>query len=133
MTRQGLVDLLGAGYDPSNLGHFSTKGATWMKSRLLAAGLLSLLTAAVAAEPDGARAAELRYLLVQDCGSCHGLTFRGGLGPALLPQTLQGKPEEYLAATILYGRPGTPMPPWQPFLSQDEAVWLARQLKEGVQ
>ena len=87
---------------------------------------------AAAAAPQGAREAELRNMLVQDCGSCHGLTFKGGLGPALLPENLQDKPEGYLAATILYGRPGTPMPPWGPFLTPDEARWMAQLLKEGV-
>lgn len=83
--------------------------------------------------PDAARQAELRHLLLQDCGSCHGLSLKGGLGPALLPANLSDKPEDYLAATILYGRPGTPMPPWQPFLTTDEAAWLAKLLKQGVQ
>lgn len=96
--------------------------------------LLCLLMApAFAAEPDPARQAELRHLLLQDCGSCHGLSLKGGLGPALLPADLGNKPEDYLAATILQGRPGTPMPPWQPFLTPDEALWLARLLKQGVQ
>jgi cytochrome c55X len=83
----------------------------------------------LASEPDRARQSELRQLLLHDCGSCHGLQLKGGLGPALLPQALHGKPAGYLAATILQGRPGTPMPPWQPFLSQEEALWLAQQLK----
>lgn len=87
----------------------------------------------LAAEPDPARQAELRHLLLQDCGSCHGLSLKGGLGPALLPDLLANKPEDYLAATILHGRPGTPMPPWQPFLTPDEAAWLARLLKQGIQ
>jgi cytochrome c55X len=80
--------------------------------------------------PSDQRQAELRNLLTQDCGSCHGLTLAGGLGPPLLPQALAGKPPEYLAATILYGRPGTAMPPWRPFLSDREAAWLANLLKQ---
>ena len=28
------------------------------------------------------RSEELRNLLIQDCGSCHGITLKGGLGPA---------------------------------------------------
>jgi cytochrome c55X len=80
-------------------------------------------------EPSAERQAELRSLLVQDCGSCHGLTLAGGLGPSLQGPALAGKPEQYLAAIILHGRPGTAMPPWRPFLSDVEAVWLARLLK----
>lgn len=76
---------------------------------------------------------ELNNLLVQDCGSCHGLTMRGGLGPALLPETLSGKPDELLVATILEGRPGTAMPPWKEMLDHDDAVWMVRQLKRGLQ
>ncbi len=78
------------------------------------------------------RQAELTYLLLQDCGSCHGMRLTGGLGPALTPKRFQKWTEEQLAATILYGRPGTPMPPWRPFLTEAEALWLARTLKQGV-
>ncbi|RLA10610.1 MAG: cytochrome c, partial [Gammaproteobacteria bacterium] len=31
---------------------------------------------------------------------------KGGLGPALLPSALNGKPAEFITATILDGRPG---------------------------
>ena len=71
-------------------------------------------------------------LLKQDCGSCHGMTFKGGLGPALLPATLEGKPAEVLVHTILEGRPNTAMPPWKPMLSNEDATWIAQQLKQGV-
>lgn len=91
---------------------------------------LAAIPAVAAAEPSAERQAVLRSLLTQDCGSCHGLTLGGGLGPSLQAQALDGKPAEYLVATILYGRPGTAMPPWQPFLSDGEAVWLARLLKQ---
>jgi len=75
---------------------------------------------------------ELRNLLVQDCGSCHGLTMRGGLGPALLPETLADKPDAVLVSTIMDGRPGTAMPPWRPLLSEDDANWMVQQLKQGL-
>jgi len=87
---------------------------------------------AAATEPSAARQQELLYLLRHDCGSCHGMRLEGGLGPALTPQRLASQSTESLSATILHGRPGTPMPPWHPFLSPDEAHWLARQLKTGV-
>ena len=54
------------------------------------------LTAALAAEPDVARQKQLVHLVRQDCGSCHGMTLNGGLGPALLPETLKDKPAEGL-------------------------------------
>ena len=90
------------------------------------------LPVVVLAEPGAARQLELRHLLVQDCGSCHGMTLKGGLGPTLLPSALEGKPDELLVNTILFGRPGTAMPPWQPLLTEADAAWLVEQLREGV-
>jgi cytochrome c55X len=77
------------------------------------------------------RQQDLRNLLVQDCGSCHGLRMKGGLGPALLPSMLRDKPAEYLSAIILDGRPGTAMPAWRPLISPAEARWLASLLLQG--
>ncbi len=95
---------------------------------------LSLLLAlsAAAAEPDAARQQALRGLLLQDCGSCHGLTLGGGLGPALVPERLGGHTVDTLSRVILDGLPGTAMPPWRTLLSADEARWLARRLLDGA-
>lgn len=82
--------------------------------------------------PDEGRAEALIYQLRQDCGSCHGLTLKGGLGPALLPEILAEKDNELLVDTILNGRPGTPMPPWQFEINEAEAQWLVKILKEGL-
>lgn len=90
--------------------------------------LFFVSTVTIAAEPDIARQKELVRLVRQDCGSCHGMTLQGGLGPALLPATLKDKPAEGLAATIYYGRPGTPMPPWKQFVSEAEASWIVDKL-----
>lgn len=96
------------------------------------AALLPLLLAVPAwAEPVPARQDELLHLLKQDCGSCHGLTMRGGLGNPLLPATLAERDDATLVATILDGRPGTPMPPWRRFIDQPEAVWLVQRLRSG--
>lgn len=78
-----------------------------------------------------ARQAELVTLVRQDCGSCHGLTLKGGLGPALLPGALKDKPADYLKSVILHGRPDTAMPPWQRFLSEAEAEWIVSNLQKG--
>jgi len=78
------------------------------------------------------RKGELTNLVVQDCGSCHGLTMRGGLGPALLPENLDGRDPEDLVAIILDGTPGTPMPPWRPELSEQEVQWIVRLLQGGI-
>lgn len=95
--------------------------------------LSSLLTGGAAAgnEPEVARQQALVHLVRQDCGSCHGMTLQGGLGPALVPDTLRDKPADSLAATIYYGRPGTPMPPWRQFMTEAEATWIVDQLKNG--
>ena len=78
-----------------------------------------------------ARRVELVALERQDCGSCHGLTLKGGLGPALLPEALKDKPADYLQSVILYGRPNTAMPPWHRFLSEAEAAWIVSNLQKG--
>lgn len=95
-------------------------------------GLL-LLTPSLAlpAEPSPDRARALVRMVRQDCGSCHGLTLKGGLGPPLLPETLREKPAESLRYTVLLGRPGTPMPPWNAFMTEAEADWIVRQLIQG--
>jgi cytochrome c55X len=83
-------------------------------------GAWSALASPLATE----RQAQLRYLLDQDCGSCHGLTRRGGLGPSLQVEALAGKPRLALVSTILDGHPGTAMPPWRSLLRPEEAEWL---------
>lgn len=99
----------------------------------LAPVIFSLACAVAMADgqPSPERQAELRYLLAQDCGSCHGLTLKGGLGPALTPSALAGKPPEFLQLTILDGRRGTAMPPWRGLLTEQESRWLADRLLAG--
>ena len=97
-----------------------------MKSALVA---LAVFAAAPAmAAPDPVR---LEHLLRQDCGACHGMTLKGGLGSPLLPEALAGKSEASLAQTILDGRPGTAMPPWRGLLSEEEVQWIVHTLKEA--
>lgn len=96
---------------------------------LLGFALASSYAAPAAPSPERER--ELVHLVRQDCGSCHGLLFRGGLGPALTPEALAGRPREGLIATIIGGRPGTPMPPFGALLSEAEAAWIVDRLLEG--
>ena len=100
----------------------------WLCLLALLATSLCQQAAAAPAEP---RAGALLQLLHNDCGACHGLSLKGGLGSPLTPQALAGKPVDSLVATILNGRPGTPMPPWRPFLSEEEAQWLVQLLQQG--
>lgn len=100
--------------------------------RSLAALLSMLALAAQAGELPAARQSELRYLVLHDCGSCHGLTMKGGLGAPLLPSLLADKSDEALQHVILNGMPGTPMPPWRGELTAEEAAWIVRALREGV-
>ena len=93
--------------------------------------LITVCPVAMAGTPDAERQAQLLYLLKHDCGSCHGMTRKGGLGPALLPENLRDRPEELLVNTILDGRPGTPMPPWRGELSEADARWLVEALNRG--
>jgi cytochrome c55X len=89
---------------------------------------LVLSTSAIASEPSQERQQELRNMLAHDCGSCHGLTLKGGLGPSLLVNDLLNKTDEFLVKTILDGRKNTAMPPWKPFLTEQEALWLVQKL-----
>lgn len=102
------------------------KASKW----LFALILMSQLTP-VSAALDAARQAELLYLLKHDCGSCHGMTRKGGLGPPLLPDNLRGRPPMLMENTVLDGRPGTPMPPWRGLLTEQEARWLVEAMLRG--
>ncbi|MGB5260559.1 MAG: cytochrome c [Gammaproteobacteria bacterium] len=100
---------------------------------------LALLFGALLCVPVGAdplppdRQQELQHLLVQDCGSCHGMRLTGGLGPALTPEALAGKPRDLLLATIREGRSGTPMPPWKNLLGDADIAWLVDYLLQPGQ
>jgi len=100
---------------------------------LMVGAFLALFSLTGIADSAVQRKEEILHLLKHDCGSCHGMTLQGGLGPSLLPERLKSFSEEQLATVILHGRPGTPMPPWKPFLTEQEALWLAGLLKKGIE
>ena len=99
-----------------------------MKTRpylvLILVYLLAAVSFAAAETPSDQRQQELMHLLLADCGSCHGMTMKGGLGPPLQQADLAGKPDEYLFIAIRDGLAGTPMPPWHQFLSDAEIRWM---------
>jgi cytochrome c55X len=90
---------------------------------------LLLLTLPAAADIAPGRATELEHMVLQDCGSCHGLTLKGGLGLPLTAAALTHSDRDGLALIILDGVPGTAMPPWRPLLTEAEALWIADYLK----
>jgi len=73
----------------------------------------------------------LERLVLQDCGSCHGMTLKGGLGPDIRAQTLIDWEPDALRYVILNGVEGTPMPPWRPLLSDADVDWIVKYLKKG--
>jgi cytochrome c55X len=77
------------------------------------------------------RQAALERLVLQDCGSCHGITLKGGLGSELTPEMLAGRDPHEIARIVLDGVPGTAMPPWRPLLTETEAAWIADYLIRG--
>jgi len=101
-----------------------------MRSLLL---FLILATTASAGEVSSPRAAELRHLVEQDCGACHGMTRKGGLGPDIRAETLQGRDAEGLAQIIKDGIPDTAMPPWGPLLADQDINWIAEYLLEEAE
>lgn len=103
----------------------------WSGRRLAVLTAFLLPAVALAEAPGAARQQELLHLLRHDCGSCHGLTMKGGLGPPLVPEALAGKDDAMLMEAILDGRPGTPMPPWRTQLTPYEAGWLVQALRAG--
>lgn len=98
---------------------------------LAGCAVISLSAAAAAGAPAEPRRAQLVHMVRQDCGSCHGLTLKGGLGPSLEPPAVADKDTEQMRHVILNGRPGTPMPPWKEFLTEDEVRWIVDMLKKG--
>ena len=97
------------------------------KTLAICLGLILPLSAFAETDP-----AALERLVLQDCGSCHGLTLKGGLGPDIRPSALSHYDTEVLQSVILDGVPGTPMPPWRPLLTEEEAAWIADYLLNGA-
>jgi len=79
-----------------------------------------------------ARKSDLIHLLKNDCGSCHGITLKGSLGPSLLPRDLAKRSASALRAIILDGVPGTPMPAWRGQFSEADETFLVGLLQHGV-
>ena len=102
-----------------------------MKVAIVGTGAMGSVYAALLADAGNEVWAIDQWQDHVDAINRHGLRLEGGLGPALRSEQLAERPLELLVATILDGRFGTAMPPWRPFLSEEEARWLAVGLKSG--
>lgn len=105
-------------------------GSVLFAAVVLAAGI-SAPRGAVSSDLSKERIAELTNFVIQDCGSCHGLTFKGGLGRPLTAEALKDFPVETLNLIILDGIPESAMPPWRGLLTEAEVNWISTSLKEG--
>lgn len=92
---------------------------------------LALLFSGVSHAADVSSSEDLINLVKQDCGSCHGLTLKGGLGPDIRPQSLSHYDIETLSTVVLDGIPDTAMPPWRPLMSEADAAKIAEYLLQG--
>lgn len=103
-----------------------------LRGALLGVAAVLAVAAPASAELPLARQNELANLVRHDCGSCHGLTLRGGLGPALTPDALAERPLSTVRRVIRDGLPGSAMPPWRELLSDDDIDWIAGALLRGL-
>ncbi len=101
-------------------------------TRYLLVQTLAFPGTAIATDIPNYRQQELLHLIKHDCGSCHGMTLKGGLGAPLTSEKLQGKSHEALFSIIMNGVTGTPMPPWKGILDKQEVTWMVQQLKTGI-
>ena len=63
-------------------------------------------------------------LYMDNCASCHSETRLGGMGPALIPESLARKTPETTAEIIKEGSPATKMPAFGETLTGDEIAAL---------
>lgn len=101
-----------------------------LKTLLTIVSCLLVITSFAVAEESSSPAA-LVNLVHQDCGACHGMTLKGGLGPDIRPQAVANFDTDTLSTLILDGIPHTAMPPWRPILSETDAKRIADYLLKG--
>ena len=71
----------------------------------------------------------LKHIIKHDCGSCHGMTLKGGLGPSILEEDLKKWSDEQLFTVIKWGRPKLVMPPWKDIFTDQEIQWIIKYLR----
>ena len=95
-----------------------------MKANVAAAALALVL--GLPAGPVQGQAGEPAALYRQHCASCHGEQRTGGMGPALLPESLERLRRPDALKAITNGRPATQMPAFAATLKGDELAALAQ-------
>ncbi|HEY9857392.1 MAG TPA: cytochrome D1 domain-containing protein [Stenomitos sp.] len=98
-----------------------------MKALLAGLGLfLGLSGAAMAADLTP------QAIYQQNCATCHGADRLGGMGPALLPESLERLRKSETLATVTKGRVATQMPAFSPQLSTEQIQALVDYLYTPV-
>ena len=92
---------------------------------MISASLAVLLAAPVAADPVATYA--------ERCAECHGAARLGGIGPALIPETLGRMRGPDLSAVISQGRASTQMPAFSDTLNAEEIAGLAAYLETPLE
>jgi mono/diheme cytochrome c family protein/DNA-binding beta-propeller fold protein YncE len=102
----------------------------------LSAGLLwmglDLAHAQSAPAPTTTATVDAAALFQQHCASCHGTQRTGGMGPALLPESLERLRRPDALKVIGEGRPATQMPGFAATLSSTEIAALAGWIYQPV-
>ena len=82
--------------------------------------------------PAAAVAIDASALYQQHCAACHGTQRTGGMGPALLPESLERLRRPEALKVIVEGRPATQMPGFAATLSSTEIAALAGWIYQPV-
>ncbi|WP_397545515.1 cytochrome D1 domain-containing protein [Roseateles oligotrophus] len=87
---------------------------------LLALGLFWMAADQARAEPTADAKPDAQALFSQHCAACHGAQRLGGMGPALLPESLARLRKQDALKVIQKGRPATQMPGFGDQLKAEE-------------
>jgi len=90
------------------------------------ARLLVVLALLPGARPVDAQAVDPAVLFQQHCAVCHGVQRTGGMGPALLPESLERLRRPEALKVVTEGRVATQMPSFRDRLTTDEIAALAQ-------
>lgn len=92
----------------------------------LAAALASMGLGMARADAPASPPIDAGALYQQHCASCHGAQRTGGMGAALLPQSLERLRRPQALETITHGRVATQMPAFRDTLAADQIAALAQ-------